>query len=201
MTRIRESVAQVMEFLKRQPDLDGSTLLKTEAAALEKAMQKYLQKAVEIELTLKPEYAETLALIEGDGKPLATKDFIKKFSSENCSVTLGPAKADKKARKELMLLAAKDNKLAKLKKALDPSRKYRELIKDLLELTEHEIAKRISSLKPAEFKGLVEANGLEVARTKSGTISTSASNKTKAVKQILHIKRSDQYLSGLRYAD
>jgi hypothetical protein len=156
---------------------------------------------VETELTLKPEYAETLALIEGDGKPLATKDFIKKFSGENCSVTLSPAKVDKKARKELILLAAKENKLAKLKRALDPSRKYRELIKDLLELNDNEIADRISRLRPAEFKGLVEANGLEVARTKSGTISTSAANKTKAVKQILHIKRSDQYLSGLRYGD
>lgn len=201
MTRVIEPVKRVMDFLRRQPDLDGSALLKTESAILVKAVDKYLQKAEEIELTLKPEYAETLALIERDGKSLATKDFIRKFSSENCSVTLTTAKTEKKARKELVLLAARDNKLAKLKKALDPSRKFRELMKQLLELTEQEIAARVSALKPAEFRGLVEANGLEASRTRGGTISTSAVSKTRVVKQILHIKRSDQYLSGLGYGD
>jgi len=201
MTKVTGFVARVMGFLKRQPDLDGSALLRTESAALAKALEKYIHKAEEIELTLKPEYAETLALIEGDGRSLATKDFIKKFSADNCSVLLSPAKTDKKARKELVLLAARENKLGKLKKALDPSRKYRELIKELLQLTEQQIAKRISRLKPAEFKGLVETNGLEASRTGSGAISTSAANKTKVVKQILHIKKSDQYLSGLGYGD
>lgn len=201
MTRVIESVDRVRDFLKRQPDLESSTLLKTETADLVKALEKYLQKAEEIESTLKPGYAETLALIEGDGKSIATKEFIRKFSSENCSHTINPAKTDKKVRKELVLLAAKDNKLSKLKKALDPSRKYRELIKDLLHLTEHEITKRVSALKPAEFKGIVEANGLEATRTKTGTISTSAANKAKVVKQILHIKQSDSYLSGLGYGE
>lgn len=201
MVKVIDSVARVMGFLKRQPDLDGSALLKNESTALAKALEKYIHKAEEIELTLKPEYAETLALIEADGKSVATKDFIKKFSGENCSVMLSPAKIDKKARKELVLLAARDNKLGKLKKALDPSRKFRELIKELLQLTENEVTARVAALKPAEFKGLVEANGLEASRTGTGTISTSAASKTRVVKQILHIKNSDQYLTGLGYGD
>lgn len=197
MATVSDQIKRVTDFLKRQPNLDGSMLLKKESDALAKAAGKYAEKAENIELSLKPEYAETLALIEGDGKNIATTRFIKEFSATCCSRTLEFEKADKKARKELVDLAARENKLSKLKKALDPERKYREQIKELMKLDETTIASRILAMTAQTFKGLVEAVGLEATRTSSGAISTSKANKNKVLKQILHMKRSDEYLAGL----
>jgi hypothetical protein len=201
MALIAGLVAQAMEFLKRHPELDGALLLSKESAAVAKSLEKYLEQAHAVELTLQPEYAATIALVEGDGKAVATVEFIMKFTAKNCSRALKPHKADKKARKELVMQAAQDDKLIQLRKALDPKRKYRDLMAELIKKSEDSIKSQVFSMTPVSFRGLVEANGLDVPRTASGAISTSKVNRDKVVKQIVHIKQSDRYLAGLSDSD
>lgn len=198
---ILESVGEVTSFIKRRPELQRSKLLEKETRDLEKALAGYLAKAQEIEITLSPEYSEALALMNGDGKSLVTGDFMAKFCAENCGGSWAPTKRGKDGKKEFLLLVAKKNKLGKLKKALDPGKKYRELLAEMLLLTEKEIQQRISTIKADAFRGLVETNGFEAARTGRGAISTARENKTKVATQIIHMKKSDQCLSGLRDAD
>jgi hypothetical protein len=201
MALVAGLLAQAIEFLKRHPELDGALLLRKESTPLAKSLEKYLRQALDIELTLKPEYAATIVLVEGEGKTVATAEFIKKFTAKNCSRTLKPAKADRKARKELVMQAAQDDKLTQLRKALDPKRKYRDLMAELIRTSEDSIRSQVIAMAPVAFRNLVEANGLAVQRTSAGAVSTAKVNREKVVKQIVHIKQSDHYLAGLSNSD
>jgi hypothetical protein len=197
MSTVIAHVKSVLDFLKRQPDLDGSHLLKKESAALLKAVEKYLSRAEEIELSLCPDYLEAQALLEGEGKTLATVSFIKAFSRKHCSRSLAPVKADKKARSDLLLLAAADKRLSELKTALDPSKEFRDLMATLLKMGNGAITEQVLAMPAARFRCLVDANGLDAGRTAGGSVSTSKAARQKVVEQILHIKASDRTLSDL----
>ena len=190
MTEAHALIKRITDFMERQPNLDSSILLRSETQALCDAAKAYLAKAEEIELTLKPGYAETAALMEGDGKSIATVDFIRGFSKRYCSETLDPKRADKSARKALLLLAAEDSKLDELRNKLDPEKKYRELLQKLLESDDKTIKDRILSMKPADFKALVTANGLDAHRTSSGEVSSAKASRMKALLTMRRIQDS-----------
>ena len=197
MAKIFEALNTAFDFLFRRPNLDGSTLLKKESETLGKALEKYNGKAGEIELSLMPDFAETAAIVEGDGKSLITADFIKDFTSRNCSSKLVVPKADKKARTALLMLAARENKLGLLKQQLDPIQKYRELFHTLMKQHEAAIKDKIYKMKPADFANLVKAAGLDAIKTSKGTVSTSKASRDKVLKQILRDKQSDELMTGL----
>lgn len=201
MPKIAKEVQAVMEFFERRPSLDGSNLLKKESAALQKALNNLLAKAGEIELSLQPGYAETENLVEGTGKPLCNKDFMREFSHKHLSKNLNPSKADKKARQELLKLAAQDGKLDELRKALDPQKKYRDMLQDLMKRDDAAVKKRVMSMKPVDFRGIVTANGFEAPETKSGAISTAKSARAKVLKQILNLMENSQYLDNFGSSD
>ena len=197
MTDAHTLIKRITEFMERQPNLDSSILLKTEVQALCDAAEAYLVRAEEVELTLMPGYAETAALMEGDGRSIATVDFIRNFSKRYCTKILHPKRADKKARRSLLLLAAKDAKLEELRNQLDPDRKYRELAQRLLELDSKTIEKKILSMKSADFRALVTANGLDAHRTSSGQISCAKASRMKALFTLRRIQGSCAMLASV----
>ena len=114
MDRILEPLERTFAFLKRNPNLDGSTLLKKEAITLVKALNKYNEKAEAVELSLTADYAEAAALLEGDGKSLVTAEFIRQFTSRHCTNTLSFNKANKKERTALLLQTATSMQLVQI---------------------------------------------------------------------------------------
>lgn len=199
MQEIREHLERAFRFLQRHPNLDGSKLLDKEALALTKALTKYNQKAGEVELSLKPAFAETAGIIEAEGKSLLTPAFVEEFTRKHCSRTLSFKKINKKERATLLLLAAQDEKLETLRKHLDPTKKHRESFQRLLGETEVVIRARVLAMKPGEFQGMVTAVGLDAPLTKSGSISTAKGAKEKVIKQVLRAKESDDLMESLRY--
>jgi len=197
MGKVLEPLERASAFLRRNPNLEDSRLLQKEAAALVKALVNYNEKAGEIELSLTPDYAETASLLDSDGKPLATPDFVRDFTQKHCSVTLSFPKVNKKERTALLLLAARDKKLKILRQQLDPSKKHREMFQRLLGESDQNIRQKILSMKAADFQGLIKAVGLDAPHTQSGAISTSRAAKEGAIKQILGAKRSDELMDSL----
>jgi hypothetical protein len=197
MDKILEPLTRASDFLRRYPNLDGSRVLNKEAAALVKALNKYNDKAAELELSLTPYYAETAAILEADGKPLVTPDFIRGFTGKYCSKTLSVSKVNKKEREALLKLAARDGKLQILRTQLDPTRKYREMFQRLLSESEDVIKQKILSMKAADFQGIVKGVGLDAPQTKAGAVSTSKGSKEAVLKQIFHVKRSDELMEDL----
>jgi hypothetical protein len=88
------------------------------------------------------------------------------------------------------LLAAKDSKLEELRNKLDPDRKFRDLLHKLLESDDGTIEKKILNMKPADFKALVAANGLDAHRTSSGEISSAKASRMKALLTMRRIQDS-----------
>jgi hypothetical protein len=199
MDRILEPLERTFAFLKRNPNLDGSTLLKKEAITLVKALNKYNEKAEAVELSLTADYAEAAALLEGDGKSLVTAEFIRQFTSRHCTNTLSFNKANKKERTALLLLAARDKKLTILKKQIDPSKKYREMYQKLLSETEKVIEKQVVAMKAGDFRGIVNAAGLDAPRTRGGAVSTAKAARNKVLQQIIRSKQSDELMDNLAY--
>jgi len=197
MDKVREPLQRAHGFLERNPNLDGSRLLKKEATALVKALNRYNEKTKEVELSLTPDFAETAAILEGDGRRLVTPDFVRDFTGKHCSETLTFSKANKKERTALLLLAAQDGKLRILKKKIDPSRKYREMYQSLLNESETIVEQRILEMKAADFRGIVNSAGLDAPRIKSGAVSTSKASRKKVLKQILRDKTSEELMDGL----
>jgi hypothetical protein len=197
MTETHALIKRIADFMERQPNLDSSILLRSEVQALCDAAEAYLTRAEEIELTLMPDYAETAALMEGDGRNIATVDFIRNFSKCHCTKMLNPKRADKKARRSLLLLAAKDGKLKELRTQLDPDKKFRDLLQKLLELDSKAIEKKILGMKPADFRAMVTANGLDAHRTNSGEISCAKASRIKAVLTLRRIQGSCATLASV----
>jgi hypothetical protein len=197
MDKVLEPLEQAAEFLKRHPNLDGSRLLKKEATALVKALDKYNDKAQELELSLTPDYAETAALIASEGKSLVTPDFVREFTRKQCSTILDFNKINKKERDALLLLTAQNGKLQALRKQLDPTKKYRERFQRLLSESDEVIKLTIFAMKARDFQEIVKAAGLDAPRTKSGTVSTGKGAKEIVLKQILREKKSDELMERL----
>jgi hypothetical protein len=197
MRDLSSSVEEVKAFLERQPGLQSSYDLRRESKALMLAIERFLDKAWELELTLSSGYAETAALMEGDCKSLASREFITSFSKNHCTKTLRPKRSDKRTRKALLIQAARDKKLKALRDALQPKKKYLEMFHDLLDLSDLDIEKRILSMKTTEMGAMARANGLEIMKTKTGRISGARRSRDLLIRQILEIKRSDESLDSL----
>jgi hypothetical protein len=197
MANTMEALRRALDFLDRYPHLEGSNLLKTESERLATALEKYNSKAEGVELSLKPDFSEVAALIEGRAKRLLTASFIKDFAKKYCSTVLTVSRADKRARTDLLMLAAKEQKLQELRDVLDDSRKYRHMLHRLMDEKANEIQAKILNMPAEEFKALVEANGLDVIRTGTGKVSTKADSRKKTLKHILRDKTADDLMAGL----
>jgi hypothetical protein len=197
MAGVFESLEKACDFLRQHPDLDGSTLLKKETNALVKALGKFNEKAEEVKLSLTADYAEAAALLEGDGKPLATPAFIREFTKKHCTTTLSFSRANKRERTALLLRAARDGKLSILKELIDPSKKFRQMYQALLSKPTADIKREILAMKPAVFRGIVNAAGLSAPRTKAGAVSTAKTARKKVLHQIIRSKQSDKLMDSL----
>lgn len=196
MSDMTALLSGALEFTRRQPQLSSSGQLKRESEALFKALEKYCSKADEIEVSLTSGFAETLTLIEGSGKAIATREFIKEFSGSHLSSALSPTKSDKKARRDLVILAAKEGKLKRLRIDLDPAQKFRKMLLDLLKQDDKAITEKVMNMTPNVFRGIVASNGFDATHTATGAISTSQPTRKKVLKQILHMAASERCLSS-----
>ncbi len=185
------------QFLRRRPNLDGSILLRREARHLLRALKAYVEKAEEVELSLSADYAETAALIEGEGREFVTPEFVREFTRTHCTETLSFDRVNKKERTELLRLAARNDKLQALKRHLDPKEQYRELFRRLICLPDDDIEAAVMSMASGDFRGLAAASGLNVPRTETGTLSASKTARNKVLGQILGEKRSNELMDQL----
>jgi hypothetical protein len=197
MRNLSSSVDEVKAFLERQPNLESSYDLRRESKALINALDRFLAKAAEVEITLSSGYVQTAALMEGEARHLATRDFILSFSQRHCSRPVRAKRSDRKTRKALLIQTAKDGKLDALRKALQPKNEFADLLNDLLELSDEDISNRLFSMKTKDLGSLAKANGLEIMKTKTGRISGAKRSRQAVIRQILEIKRSDESLDSL----
>ncbi len=197
MNDLLSSVGRVQALLNRRPQLAKSYELRLESIKLLKALDIFLAKALDLELTFSSVYAETASLLEGEAKAIATRDFMRTFSRKHCSKTINPKRVNKKIRKAFLIQVARDNKLHLLRNALQPKKKYIELLQDLLDVPEKAIQRRVLAMKANDIASLAKANGLHTLKTKTGRVSGSKKSKAYIIKQIIEIKRSDESLDSL----
>lgn len=197
MNDLLSSVCRVQALLNRQPQLAKSYELRLESIKLLSALDKFLTKALDLELTFSSVYAETASLLEGEAKNIATREFIRAFTRKRCSRTMNPKRVNKKVRKAFLIQVARDHKLHLLRDALQPKKKYIELLQDLLDMPEEAIQRRVLAMKTTDLISLARANGLDILKTRTGRASGSKKSKAFVIKQIIEIKKSDESLDSL----
>ena len=193
MNNLEVKINGILEFLKAYPNLVEGATLKKAFLNLEKAVDKALPLIEEAKLEELPNYSEVASLLEGEGKTIATKDFMEGFSFKIAGKRLDIPKSDKASRKRFLKLVAKSAKLGELRDRLDPNKFYRGLFDELIRHKLSEIEIKLSSMRAKELTGLVEANGLKAPRTKTGKVSKSKKTLKTILSQIEKIKLLEHF--------
>lgn len=188
MENLVSNLKIAIEFLETYPNLARGSLLKTVVSSLEKSLEKFLIKAEELRLEQMPSYPEVAYLLEGEGKSIASVDFMRKFCLSRLGEKITITKSDKATRKIFLEMVAKAGKLSTLRDDLDPNKVYRNLFDELVKNDLPTIEKKLWDMKPNDLTGIVEANGLKAPKTATGKVSKTKKSIQIILSQIAKIK-------------
>jgi hypothetical protein len=193
MNNLLSELLQAAKFLEEYPNLETSSDLASTVKSLEKSLLAFLAKAENLRLEQLPAYSEVAALLEGEGKGIATSEFMKNFCKTRLKAKFPAEKADKKTRAQFLKIVAKGDELMALKKDLDPYKKGRELFDELRKLDLTAIRQRLSKMDAKDLTMMVQANGLTAPKTGKGSVSKSKKSLDQIVSQIERVKLSENY--------
>ncbi len=193
MNNLVSELREAADFLEEYPKLETSSDLEAPLKSLTKTLATFLAKAENLRLEQLPGYAEVAALLEGNGKAIATPKFMQDFCKTKAKRNFTVVKADKRTRAEFLKIVAKGDQLMALKKDLDPRKKGRELCDELRKLDLKSIRQRLGSLTAKELTLLVEANGFTAPKTGKGLVSKSQKSLDQIASHIGQVKLSEHY--------
>ncbi|MGB6067612.1 MAG: hypothetical protein WBG50_22630 [Desulfomonilaceae bacterium] len=193
MNSLVSELREAAEFLEKYPKLETSSDLAAPLKSLSKTLVTFLGKAETLRLEQLPGYAEVAALLEGDGKAVATPEFMQNFCKAKLKQRFTAAKADKKSRAQFLKIVAKGDRLMAVKKELDPKKRGRDLFDELRRLDLNLVKGRLSAMPAKDLTLLVEANGFAAPKTGTGLVSKKGKSLDQIVSQISQVKLSEHY--------
>ncbi len=193
MSDLCTDLRKAVIFLEKSPKLARSSHLQEPSRQLSRSLTAFLAKADEIRLEETPDFPAVANLIEGEAKPLVSVAFMRDFAKTKMGKSFNPAGSTKATRAQFLRMAAQQGKLSELREALDPKRKYKELVIELLRKTRDEIASELSQMTAKDLTGLVDANGMDAPRTGTGLVSKSRASLKKILEQIEAVRVVDNF--------
>ncbi len=193
MSDLCTDLQKAATFLEKSPKLARSSRLQQPTKQLSQSLTAFLARADEIRLEEMPDFPVVSTLIEGEAKSMVSVAFMRDFAKTKLRASFNPANSTKATRAQFLKMTAQHGKLSELREALDPKRKYKELVIELLRKERDEIVSELSQMTAKDLTGLVDANGMDAPRTGTGLVSKSKASIKKILEQIESVRVVDNF--------
>lgn len=166
-----EKLAQAENLLTENSQIEKKTSLAKYFKSLGKALDDFLKNCEPEIYRATPEYVELTALFDlSENKATLTKQwFDEKANLVNIKFAKAPTKLQKQS---LAVELVRNEHAAKIINELKitPKQRMKNLLGELANLRADDATKKITAMKPADFKEFCEMNEITIEKTKKGAV-------------------------------